>query len=279
MYLLCAGTGVPVPTPAVLPRETPPMGQRIAILNHKGGVGKTAVTLGLASAAWAADHPVLVVDLDPQGSATWALGVDPDDVSTTAADVLGRASAATAIVPAGWGGTVSVLPGSPDLQQRERGRADRLREALDRLGDDVLDPATIVLIDCPPSLGNLTANGLAAVQHAIVVVEPAALSLRGIGGVADLIDEVWDEHNRDLELSGVIVNKVPTSSAEADRRGDELTRIVGRRAVWQPAIPQRVVVNEAIGARLPIHALGARGGEVAEVFDRLWRRVRRLRTH
>jgi chromosome partitioning protein len=102
------------------------------------------------------------------------------------------------------------------------------------------------------------------------------LALRGITAVADLVDEVWDEYNPDLDLAGVIVNKVPAVSSEAERRYDELTRTVGKKAVWQPVIPQRVIVNQALGERCPIHAYGARASDVIAAFDALWGKVRRL---
>jgi cellulose biosynthesis protein BcsQ len=107
------------------------------------------------------------------------------------------------------------------------------------------------------------------------VVDPSALGLRGIGAVADLVDDVWDNHNPELELTGVIVNKVPAVSSEADRRYDELIRIVGKRAIWQPVIPHRVIVNQAIGERRPVHAYGSRSADVADVFDSLWAKLRR----
>jgi len=132
-----------------------------------------------------------------------------------------------------------------------------------------------VLIDCPPSLGTLTRSALTAARHALVVVEPSALGLRGIGGVADAIDEVWDRDNPDLELSGVVLNRVPAVSAEARLRIDELVRIVGRSAIWTPPVPQRVVLNRAIGERLPIHAYGSRAADAIDAFDRLWVRLRR----
>jgi cellulose biosynthesis protein BcsQ len=132
-----------------------------------------------------------------------------------------------------------------------------------------------VLIDCPPSLGNLTMSGLIAADLAVIVVEPAALGLRGIGAVADAIDEVWNAHNTDLELAGVIVNKVPSISSEAERRYDELARIVGRKTIWQPSVPQRVIVNQAIGERRPVHSFGARSADVSEAFDKLWGKLRR----
>lgn len=248
------------------------MGRTVALLNQKGGVGKTTVTLGLASAAAQAGHRVLIVDLDPQASATWVMGIDPREVQASTADVLSRTPAAEAIVQSVWGDGVDLLPASDALQARESGSPARLRSAL----AEVSDAYHVVLLDCPPSLGNLTTNGLTAADHAVIVVEPSALGLRGIGAVADLIDDVWDAHNADLELSGVIVNKVPAVSGEADRRYDELTRIVGKKAIWQPVIPQRVILNQAIGERRPIHSYGARSAEVSAAFDALWAKMRRI---
>jgi len=245
----------------------------VAVVNQKGGVGKTTVTLGLVSAAQAAGASVLVVDLDPQASSTWVLGVDPSTVKRTTAEVLGKKAAASAIVPSTWGPGIDLIPASGRLQDRESAiDPSKLRNALAAVAGSY----AAVLIDCPPSLGGLTVNALTAADHALMVVEPSALSLRGLGALADLVDEVWGGDNPDLDLAGVIVNKVPPVSSEAERRYDELTRIVGKRAVWQPPIPQRVIVNQAIAERSPIHAYGARAGDVTAAFDELWRKLRRL---
>ena len=248
------------------------MGSIVALLNQKGGVGKTTVTLGLASAAAEAGHRVLVVDIDPQASSTWVLGLDPETIETSTAEVFGKSSPQGAIFESAWSELIHVMPATNRLQAREQGKPKRLRDALSPLAEHY----DAILIDCPPSLGNLTTSGLTAADHAVIVVEPSALGLRGISAVADVIDEVWDEHNGDLQLAGVIVNKVPAVSGEADRRYEELTRIVGKKAIWQPVIPQRVIVNQATGERRSIHSYGARSVDVSTAFDQLWKRLRKV---
>ena len=188
------------------------------------------------------------------------------------ADILGPDRGPVNILMSHWGLEVDLIAASPRLQDHEAGKPKRLRRALRQVADDY----DAVLIDCPPSLGNLTMSGLIAANQALIVVEPAALGLRGIGAVADAIDEVWNTHNTDLELAGVIVNKVPAISGEAERRYDELARIVGRTTIWQPSVPQRVIVNQAIGERRSIHSFGARAADVSAAFDRLWSKVLEL---
>ena len=262
------------------------MGQVVAVVNQKGGVGKTSVTLGLASAAMARGHKVLVVDLDPQGASSWVLGVDADRLTKSVSDVLGSNRSGTAkqaIVPSTWSHLVDVLPSLPTLQDLEvlRGGFEsllgaktetRLRKGL----AGVTDGYGVVLVDCPPSLGALTTNGLAAASHALMVVEPTALSLRGIDPVADLIEHVWEKHNQWLDLAGVVVNRTPARSQDAEVHLAELHAIVGRKAVWEPFIPPRVVIAEAAASRRAIHAMGARGAEAAGVFDDLYRRLWKL---
>lgn len=244
----------------------------VAILNQKGGVGKTTTTLGLASAAGADGRSVLVVDLDPQGSSSWVLGVDVDQVDTTITDVLSDpATASDAILRSGWSSNVDVIAADGALEACEGIPDGRLAEALKPLADRY----DAVLIDCPPSLGSMTRNALTAARFAILVVEPSALGLRGIGAVADLVDEIWDSNNPDLELAGVVLNRVPPVSTEAERRIGELRQIVGAGAVWKPHIRQRVILNEAVAERAPIHAFGARASDSIETFDKLWRRLRR----
>jgi cellulose biosynthesis protein BcsQ len=251
-----------------------PARRSVAVLNQKGGVGKTTVTLGLASAALAAGRRVLVVDLDPQASSTWVLGHEPDGDHPGVADVLAGGDLEQAIVASEWDEHLELVPGDArTVDAIDREGTARLRAALAALPEHRYDA---ILLDCPPTLGGPTLAALTVARHALIVVDPTALALRGIGSVADAVDGVWDGDNPDLDLCGVIVNRVPAISAEADRRIAELGRIVGRSTIWKPTIPQRVIVNQALGERAPIHAYGARAADVSHVFDQLWRKLHRL---
>ncbi len=251
-----------------------------AVLNQKGGVGKTTITLGLAAAAQRAGDPCLVIDLDPQGSAGWAMGVEASDDHLSVGDVLrtGEARVAeAATVTSGWGEGVDVLPSSRNLIDREADPRDkaatlRLRTAI----EPMLDRYRFAFIDCAPSLGPTTRAGLAAADRVLLVVELSALSIRGAEAVLDMVEDVWSDVNPDLDVGGVIVNRAPAVSVEAQRQEHELNRLMGKRAVWRPFVPQRTVLNEAVGERAPVQALGYRSRDVNEVFDTLYRKLVRV---
>ena len=251
-----------------------------AVLNQKGGVGKTTVTLGLAAAAQRAGDPCLVVDLDPQGSAGWAMGVEADDEHLSVGDVMRTGDtkvARAATVTSGWGEGIDVLPSSRNLIDREgdgygADAALRLRGAL----EPMLDDYKVVLVDCAPSLGPTTRSGLAVADRVLLVVELSALSVRGAEAVLETVEDVWAELNPRLDVGGVIVNRAPAVSSEAARQEHELNRLMGKRAVWRPFVPQRTVLNESVGDRCPVHALGYRAKDVVEVFDALYRKLKRV---
>lgn len=249
-------------------------------MNQKGGVGKTAVAMGLASAAWHRGDRVLIVDADPQANATWVLGVDPEAViygtsQVVAADEVGAAR--RAVVGSSWGPEVDLVPAGPDLLAREsESGGKRPARRLERALRGVRDDYELVIIDCAPALGSLTTNALAAADLAVIVVEPAALSARGVMAVSDLIDTVWEQHNAHLDLAGVLVNRVPAVSSEAERQYDTLARMVGRSTIWKPEIPQRVVIAEALAAQRPLHSYGARSAECSAIFDVHYQKLRTL---
>jgi chromosome partitioning protein len=245
-----------------------------AVLNQKGGVGKTTVTLGLASAAWAAGKRVLVVDLDPQASSTWALGIDPAEVHGGVTSALKGKTAQP--VESAWGDTVHVLPmkstgGHPPPEPDGKKAELKVHDAIGAFAANY----DLVLLDCSPSLGVLTHGALAAADAAVVVAEPAALSIRGLSAVMDAIDDVWNRLNPRLDLAGVIVNRVPPLSSEADLRLDELAKLAGRKAIWEPYVPQRVIIAKALAERWPLHSYGAKATDPAAVFDALLAKLMR----
>ncbi len=258
------------------------MASSVAVLNQKGGVGKTTVTLGLASAAWAAGLKTLVVDLDAQANASWALGVDPSPTNLGTGDAIKAnrdGAAASMIVQSGWGEDIWLLPAGGDLTEREAdARRDNTIGRLSRALKGVAEDYDIVLIDCAPSLGLNTSNGLAAAKAALLVVEPTVFGLRGIEPVLDLIEDVWSSHNPELDLGGVVLNRVPAISSDAQDRIAELSKMVSSGSVWKPVIPHRVIVNTAHHERAPLHAFGSQSRELTEVFDALLKKLRRTVT-
>jgi cellulose biosynthesis protein BcsQ len=256
------------------------VGSVAAVLNQKGGVGKTTITLGLAAAAQRAGDPCLVIDLDPQGSAGWAMGVESDDEHLSVGDVMRTGDpkvARAATVTSGWGEGIDVLPSSRNLIDREGDLHDpeaplRLRTAL----TPMLDDYRVVLVDCAPSLGPTTRAGLTVADRVLLVVELSALSVRGAEAVLETIEDVWSESNPGLDVGGVIVNRAPAVSSEAHRQEHELNRLMGKRAVWRPFVPQRTVLNEAVGDRAPVQALGYRARDIIDVFDALYRKLKRV---
>ena len=175
-----------------------------AVANQKGGVGKTTTTLNVAAAMAELGSAVLVVDLDPQGCLTFSLGYDPDTMDPSLNDtVVGRATLAETIVQHG---EVDVVPANIDLAGAEvtllsrTGREYLLRGEL----ADLLDSYDVVFIDCAPSLGVLTINGLTAADEVLIPVQCETLSHRGVSQLLETIDDVKRLTNRRLGVRGVV---------------------------------------------------------------------------
>ncbi|MDM7831160.1 ParA family protein [Cellulomonas sp. MW9] len=247
----------------------------LGICSLKGGVGKTSVTLGLASAALERGLRTLVIDLDPQGDSTMALGARPDGGDV--ADVLSDANeytiaAATALST--WADEgLDVLAGSERSATHDRLQStdvDRLRFALPWIrGYD------LVLVDCPPSLGSLTRTGLTACDRAIVVTEPGLFSVMAVGRAMRTIDELRREAAPGLQPLGIVVNRVRTRSIEQAFRLEELENLYGP-LILRPFVPERAALQQAQGAAQPVHAWpGAAAVELAKTFDGLLDRALR----
>ncbi len=245
----------------------------IAIVNQKGGVGKTTITLGIAEAATAYGLNVLVVDLDPQANASSGLGIWNGAPSIDDVMCEPRAgSALDAICTSRWpedGPVPDLIPGSHLLASREPllaadpvGAQDRLRLALAGVSHD------LVLIDCPPSLGLLSINGLFAADRAVIVTEPAAWAADGVDLMHNTVERVSGRLGTP-RLSGIVANRVGRTR---DNRywSEQLEERFG--TLLLPQIQLRAAIAEASGQSTTLRALGKRPGatEAASQFDALW---------
>lgn len=250
----------------------------LGVCSLKGGVGKTSITLGLASAALERGLRTLVVDLDPQADSTMALGVppggEPDVAAVLAHPHESVLSAATVVSP--WAASgLDVLAGSarsaahdgPDVDGRV---LDSLVFALSWVsGYD------LVLVDCPPSLGALTRAGLAACDRALVVTEPGLFSVMAVGRALRTIDDLRRGPAAQLQPLGVVVNRVRGRNTEQGFRLEELRTLYGP-LILAPFVPERTALQQAQGAARPIHSWpGAPAAELSGVFDELLDRALR----
>jgi chromosome partitioning protein len=216
----------------------------VAIANQKGGVAKTTTTHSLAAALAERGSSVLAVDLDPQACLSWSMGADPDSLDRSLHDVvLGRIDAADAIVKVG---DVHLLPATIDLAGAEvhlvskTGREYALKKALAPLLADY----DAVLIDCAPSLGILTINGLTAAGEVIIPLQCESLSHRGVGQLLETIDDVRAYTNPDLVVRGVVA----TLFDGRTKLAHEIVALVREQyglEVLDPPVPKSVRVAEA----------------------------------
>lgn len=187
------------------------MAQIIAIANQKGGTGKTTTTLNLGAALKETGNRVLLVDMDPQASLTLALGLDPDELETTIYTALkhvveiGEMDSEEVIASTQEG--LDLIPANIELSQAD---LDLVREPLGVYAlRDVLRPITdaydYILTDCPPSLGILTTNGLAAADQVIIPLQADYLALKGVNLLLRTITKIQRRANRHLQIAGVLL--------------------------------------------------------------------------
>lgn len=255
----------------------------VSVLSLKGGVGKTTVVLGLASAALRRGVRTLVIDLDPQCNATSTL--EPEESKASIYDVLQDPSEENleqAIRPSRWGDGIDVLSGSEDAEllnhpDPNESRLHRLKDALRTLRDMYEEfPYHLVLLDCPPSLGQLTRSALVAADRALLVTEPTMFAVAGVQRAFEAVQNEREHNNADLQPLGVVVNRVRPRSHEHQFRIEELRDIFGP-LVMPVALPDRLAVQQAQGACMPIHEWGTPGArEVALAFNLLLARIQRI---
>ncbi|WP_111719731.1 ParA family protein [Homoserinimonas sp. OAct 916] len=254
----------------------------LSISSLKGGVGKTTVTLGLASAAFSRGLRTLVVDLDPQSDVSTGMDIDITG-KLNIADVLESPKekiVRQAIASSGWtknrAGTVDVLIGSPAAINFDGPHPSirdiwKLEEALANVEQEY----DLVLIDCAPSLNALTRTAWAASDRVAVVTEPGLFSVAAADRALRAIEEIRRGLSPRLQPLGIIVNRARMASVEHQFRIKELRDMFGP-LVLSPQLPERTSLQQAQGAAKPLHVWpGESAEEMAGNFDQLLDRIMR----
>jgi chromosome partitioning protein len=226
------------------------------LVNQKGGVGKTTTAINLAAYLAQMGQRVLVVDLDPQANATACLGVDKRAVQGSTYDALLNNDIPAASILYNERLQLSLLPSSPSLAGAEvelvdeSGREFRLRNALEEL-DDKFD---YILVDCPPSLGLLTVNGLIAARDGVIVpVQCEYLALEGLGQLTQTIQRVRSSLFPNLRVRGVVLTMFdPRTNLSNDVVKEVNNHFPGQ--VFKNVVPRSIRLAEAPSYGLPISA-------------------------
>ncbi|GAL27319.1 chromosome (plasmid) partitioning protein ParA [Vibrio variabilis] len=222
------------------------MGKIVAIANQKGGVGKTTTCINLAASMAATKRKVLVIDLDPQGNATMASGVDKYQVETTAYDLLVDELPFDQVVCTDTSGQFDLIAANGDVTAAEIklmevfAREVRLKHALAPIRDNY----DFIFIDCPPSLNLLTINAMAAADSVLVPMQCEYFALEGLTALMDTISKLAAVVNENLKIEGLLRTMYDPRNRLANEVSEQLKKHFGDK-VYRTVIPRNVRLAEA----------------------------------
>ena len=216
----------------------------IAILNQKGGVGKTTTTINLAAYLAKTGHSVLVCDIDPQGNSTSGLGIDKQTLDLTLYDVLFSRAEPTQVIKEVTSHSLFLMPANADLAAAEvelvgvHQRELQLNRVLSGLEYE------FILIDCPPSLGLLSINALTAATDVLIPVQTEYYAMEGLSQLLNTIQQVRQGLNPTLNILGVVMTMHDSRTSLSDQVKKELEQYFGDK-VFKTLVPRNVRLAEA----------------------------------
>lgn len=249
------------------------MSQVISIVNQKGGVGKTTTAVNLAAALAEEGKFVLLVDLDPQGNATSGLGIKYQELERGLYHTLsGQANLHDIVLNTAHAG-LRVAPATPDLAGASvelvdvEGRENKLSDVL----SEAKHAYDYIIIDCPPSLGLLTLNGLIAADHVLIPVQAEYYALEGLGQLLKTIDLVRESLKPELKILGAVLTMYDQRNSLSEEVMNELYKFFPNN-IFRSVVPRTVRLAEAPSFGQSIFHYEPRG-KGAKAYERLAREV------
>lgn len=249
----------------------------IAIVNQKGGVGKTTTTINVAAQLATLNKNILLIDLDPQGNATSGIGIEKESLNLTTYDLLCNMVPVKSIVQQTHVAKLMIIPSNSNLAGAEISLVDNNNRefGLGKTISSIENEFDYILIDCPPSLGLLTINALTAADMALIPVQAEYYALEGLSQLLNTIQAVKQSTNPNLELLGIVLTMYDKRTSLSEQVREEIKKYFGD-SLFKNHIPRNIRLAEApsFGQTIFEHDKWSKGARAyksltREIADRL----------